>query len=653
MRQQFPRLLVEPRRRPWRARARKLLVLSAVVLSAVDLVERAISSPPPPGTYVYRPPLALRLYANLCVWIDQHVGWPVLWPPLGLAVLLGERITLRRENLHDTRIFPTLPQPPPQAQGTAYLTQRTVDGTFNALHDPTMGAVNQRFGRNVSNEFTWPDPEPLIMQPNPRVVSRELLTRDTFVPATSLNMLAAAWIQFMTRDWFTHGTGDINRAWQVPLPPGDPFPQNPMLIPRTVGDPTRPPGDVSAPPSHLNFQTPWWDASQLYPPDATLLQRVRSGQGGKLHLVQQGTAIQLPPPLLDQLAAVPGWWLGLGMLLTLFAREHNAICDQLAAEYPSWSDEQLFQRARLILAALIAKLHTVEWTPAIIAHPTSKLALNGNWWGVGGQALHPLLSRLFADNDLIRGIPGTPTDQHAAPYSLTEEFVAVYRMHPLIRDDYRFRRTADDATIEDRSFDQITDRRGNEVLNNVPLEDLLYSFGTLYPGALQLHNYPRLLQHFTRPDGKIADLAAIDVMRMRELGVPRYTLFRDLLHLRPIRSFEELSPAQPDWARQMREVYDGRLDRLDLMIGMFAEPKPTGFGFSDTAFRIFILMASRRLKSDRFFGPDYTPETYTPLGIQWIEQTTMGDVLRRHAPALGNALRGVDNAFAAWPTTRA
>ena len=38
-----------------------------------------------------------------------------------------------------------------------------------------------------------------------------------------------------------------------------------------------------------------------------------------------------------------------------------------------------------------------------------------------------------------------------------------------------------------------------------------------------------------------------------------------------------------------------------LMVGLFAEPKPPGFGFSDTAFRIFILMVSRRLKSDRFF----------------------------------------------------
>jgi len=148
------------------------------------------------------------------------------------------------------------------------------------------------------------------------------------------------------------------------------------------------------------------------------------------------------------------------------------------------------------------------------------------------------------------------------------------------------------------------------------------------------------------------DLASVDVMRMREFGVPRYTLFRELLHMRPIRSFEELT-SNPAWARQMREVYDGRLDRVDLMVGMFAEPKPEKFGFSDTAFRIFILMASRRLKSDRFFGNDYTPEVYTPAGIDWIEHTTMIDILARHYPKLRDGLRGTDNAFAPWAGARA
>ena len=58
------------------------------------------------------------------------------------------------------------------------------------------------------------------------------------------------------------------------------------------------------------------------------------------------------------------------------------------------------------------------------------------------------------------------------------------------------------------------------------------------------------------------------------------------------------------------------------MVGLFAEPLPKGFGFSDTAFRVFILMASRRLKSDRFFTRDYNAETYTQAGLDWIDDTT-------------------------------
>jgi hypothetical protein len=626
----------------------RILGATAISLAVAELARRAIQGPP--GRYQYTPTIPEQLYAKLTVWLDQRVGWSNLPLPFGLALLLGERIMLRWQNLHDTNVLPSTPLPDLQQPNTAYLTERTVDGSFNDLRDPRMGSAGTRFGRNVPNEFTYPDAEPQIMQPNPRVVSLELLTRNEFVPVTSLNMLAAAWIQFMTRDWFTHGTGDKNNMWQVPLPPGDTFPQNPILIPKTVPDPTRPPDSDNAPPTHANFQTPWWDGSQLYPTDPQELKSVRTGTGGKLGLVTLNGEEHLPPPLLDQLGQVPGWWLGLGLLLTLFAREHNAICERLASAYPGWSDEQLFQKARLINAALMAKIHTVEWTPAIIAHPTTVYALRGNWWGVGGQQLSPLLRRI-SDDEVIRGIPGTQVEQHSAPYSLTEEFVAVYRMHPLIRDEYAFRRASDDSSISQRSFEEVTDVKGNQLLLSTSLSDLFYSFGTLYPGALQLQNYPKFLQHFTRPDGQVADLGAIDVMRMREFGVPRYTLFRELLHLKPVRSFEDVSD-NPQWVQKMREVYDGRIDRVDLMVGLFAEPKPTGFGFSDTAFRIFILMASRRLKSDRFFGNDYTPEVYTPEGMEWIENTTMGDVLARHYPQL-RSVANADNAFAPWPNARA
>jgi hypothetical protein len=59
-------------------------------------------------------------------------------------------------------------------------------------------------------------------------------------------------------------------------------------------------------------------------------------------------------------------------------------------------------------------------------------------------------------------------------------------------------------------------------------------------------------------------------------------------------------------------------------------------------------MAGRRLKSDRFFAYDHTPEVYTRDGIDYIRENGMASVLRRHLPSLAPALRGVDNPFAPW-----
>jgi hypothetical protein len=82
---------------------------------------------------------------------------------------------------------------------------------------------------------------------------------------------------------------------------------------------------------------------------------------------------------------------------------------------------------------------------------------------------------------------------------------------------------------------------------------------------------------------------------------------------------------------------------------MYAEPRPKGFAFSDTAFRIFVLMASRRLNSDRFLTRDYRPEVYTPAGMAWVDDNDMSTVLLRHHE-LRSAMRGLDNAF--WPWAR-
>jgi hypothetical protein len=188
------------------------------------------------------------------------------------------------------------------------------------------------------------------------------------------------------------------------------------------------------------------------------------------------------------------------------------------------------------------------------------------------------------------------------------------------------------------------------VLTAFPMEDLLYSFGVAHPGAITLHNYPNSLRHLEHmTEGgvmAVLDVATIDIVRERERGVPRYNDFRELLNMPRIKSWDKLC-ANPQWAHELREVY-GNIDKVDTMVGMFAETPPKGFGFSDTTFRIFILTATRRIQSDRFFTVDYTPEVYTPLGLRWVANNGMKTVLMRHYPELSPFLMRVANAFKPW-----
>ena len=183
------------------------------------------------------------------------------------------------------------------------------------------------------------------------------------------------------------------------------------------------------------------------------------------------------------------------------------------------------------------------------------------------------------------------------------------------------------------------------------MPDLFYSFGVQHPGAICLKNYPKTLMNFERIDGELTDLATLDVVRDRERGVPRYTKFRKGLRMPVPKTFGDIT-SNKQWARQMQEVYDNKIDDVDPIVGMYAEDIIPGQGFSDTATRIFLLMAARRVNSDRFLTTDMRPEVYTQVGYDWVQKTTMTDILLRHYPELAPALSGVANPFGPWNAVR-
>ena len=70
---------------------------------------------------------------------------------------------------------------------------------------------------------------------------------------------------------------------------------------------------------------------------------------------------------------------------------------------------------------------------------------------------------------------------------------------------------------------------------------------------MRLHNYPKFLQNLVQDNGERFDLAAVDILRDRERGVPRYNDFREALRMPRRRSFDELTP-NPQWAKEIADL---------------------------------------------------------------------------------------------------
>ncbi|HJW28143.1 MAG TPA: peroxidase family protein, partial [Saprospiraceae bacterium] len=225
----------------------------------------------------------------------------------------------------------------------------------------------------------------------------------------------------------------------------------------------------------------------------------------------------------------------------------------------------------------------------------------------------------------------------------------VYRLHALLPDEIQFFNIQTGQYRKTIDMNHLVFEHAREPMQDgLSYSDLWYSFGITHPGAITIHNFPNFLRDIHTPDGKHMDMATVDILRDRERGVPRYCTFRRLLHMKAPDTFEELTGGNKELAKEISDIYGGDIEKVDLQVGMLSEPLPRGFGFSDTAFRIFILMASRRLKSDRFLSSDFKKEIYTVPGMEWVQNNTMKDVLIRHFPELRSPLRNVTNAFHPW-----
>lgn len=621
----------------------------------------------------------------------------------GILVLKHIREDLLANNLHDPHIdYKGYKSVDCSKVNTNF---RMEDGTCNDLQNPHVGAAGVAFGRNVAPEYIDQNAAENLMTPNPALISKEFFTRDEFKPVPFLNMLAAVWIQFMNHDWLTHGPNATKNPHRVPVEG-----KADILVDRTKDN------NIDSDSFKNNFDkvstndvTHWWDGSQIYGSSKAETDALRSFSNGKMTMVvvdgreilPKNSTLNVAMNRQNQGYEATGfrdnWWVGLSMLHTLFVKEHNSIADtlmkknvKLDQKSGKWIftngkdvkmfnqkelDEHIFQTAKLINTAILAKIHTVEWTPAILPNDVLRKGMFANWYGaVNPQSWSKYLKKLpiFNKTDwfpstkggyVIGGIVGDKTNNYGVPFSITEEFTSVYRLHSLLPEKLEFRTLDHKEKINAVDFADTRNEKSYPIMASNDLKDLYYSFGTQHPGQLVLNNFPKFMQELTIPGHGTMDLGMVDIIRDRERGVPRYNQFRRAIGLKPIKAYKDffstkkpLDERQKGIIAKFNKVYgkddagNDNVEMIDLLVGTLGEEvRPKNFGFGETQFQIFILMASRRLMADRFFTESYNKEVYTKTGMDYIDQEGFfAQVIGRHMPELKGKMKGLTTAFEPW-----
>jgi Animal haem peroxidase len=484
---------------------------------------------------------------------------------------------------------------------------RTADGRCNSLSMPMMGAKGTPFVHTLqpttSSKMALPSPEAvaaILKRPpggdsNPKVLA-------------PFNQLCTAWIQFMTHDWFQHDPNIANKT------------------------------------SQKNQVTHWWDASQVYGSSEAEVASVRA-PGGKLLLDANGE-LDYDSQKKPITGFTSNWWAGLHIFHTIAAREHNWIVDQLTRQYPLLTDEEKFQTARLCISAMLAKIHTVEWTPTLLDNLALKMTMYNQWFGVQETAkkilprwqsvlFSPIYRQIIAPNF---GNFGTKDTLYNTSFFITEEFVAVYRMHPLLPESLTVEGTT--YSLPNMTF---VDARQLQPVQTT--SKFLKAFCTSPARALALQNYPASLYNLEVPGRGTLNLAALDIQRDRERGLPRYNDARRQLLLQPYKRLSDLTN-NPTELALLKSVYSD-IDQVDFMVGSLVDKdRPDGFAFGLVPFHIFVVMASRRIFSDRFFQEDFDALHYTKWGVNYVNNIDLRTVLLRHFPEYKGIIP--ENPFMNW-----
>ncbi len=537
--------------------------------------------------------------------------------------------------------------------------------------NPQMGAKDTRFGSNIPPKKVRPDPENI--EPSAREAGKLRWRRidpetgkEITIYAGILNDLAGGWIQFQF-----HGFGGNTKRdpigacpHMMKREPGENWPGNVALIDRTTKDHTRITDDGR--PTVINERVQAWIQGEIYGTSDEELLPLRSMRNGHMLVDENG---HLPADPNKPGADLTGFNNNYNPLLSflhwLFVSEHNAIADYYASFHPDWDDERLFQMARRVNVAQMARIHTIQWTEDLLQHPTLQIGMHTEFYGFVGPRLKMYLMRLshrykfinwlltpVRNSDVLWGMPGSAWEHHDGPFQVPKHFRLVYRLHEMILSETDIHEPGTDRLLDRVKLLDFVMHHTREQVAKYGYETLAWSFVRKSCGHLKLHNVSRQMTQFENmQDGTLTDICERDIFRERTDGTGTFNEFRISVGEPPVTSFLELTGGDVELANEISLKYGGDIDAVDAGIGILADPKPDGFALGFIQFYQFVLNAPRRVKSNRhlteLFNYDYYKE-----GMNWVEHGGgMGGAMYRHLPKLRPLMEGVTRWFTPWKST--
>jgi hypothetical protein len=478
---------------------------------------------------------------------------------------------------------------------SAWGLDRSYDGTGNHPTLHTLGAANTPLIRRdylpaYANAFGAMISD--AQRTNARTISNALSAQTGSIPnARGLSNYISAWGQFLDHDidlsTTSHGAA-VNGSAPIAVQPGDPLGPNPIAF-------TRSNFVIEGSREQVNEVTAYIDASQVYGSSAARAAALRTngGTGAKLlasanNLLPYNTAgltnqNQGPTPasqlfLAGDIRANEN--LLLTSLQTVFMREHNRLVDLIAVQQPGLNAEEQYQLARKIVGAEMQAITYQEFLPALMgsAAPT----VQGYSYDQGEEAS---ITNSFAHAAFRFGhsaLPSTVELSNAGGSSVGSLALGSIRFNP------------------------------NQLTNNPGLIDQLLRGAASQSSEeidVKLVDAIRNVM-FGPPGAGGTDLAAVDIQRGRDHGLPDYNTLRDAYGLSTVTSFNQIT-SDAGLGASLSTVYGGDINNIDPFIGGLAEDHVAGSSLGPLFQSIVKGQFTRLRDADRLFYRGNTAGLYS------------------------------------------